>query len=129
MVSEGKPPTAAIAAFAFALLYVGFSLLTQLPILLSRPVPTAQQTAARAGAIVGVVIECVVIAALGFGILKKRVWAAWSLLAIAVIELLLSLLRQDIGNAILPLILLSLALWAATSLRVHPNDERMDSAP
>lgn len=98
----------------------------QLPILLSRPTPALaeREAAVRLGAAIGVVIECVVITALGFGILKKKVWAVWSLFVLAVIELVLNLLRQEIRNAALPLILLSLVLWTANSLRARANDAR-----
>jgi len=124
MANEGRPPTVAIAAFAFALLYVGFVLLMQLPILVSRPIPPAaeQERAVRTGAIVGVTIECVAITALGFGILKKRVWAAWVLFVLAAMEIMLALARQDFINGVLPLILGSLALWAAYSLRAQTNE-------
>jgi len=117
------PPAAAIAVFAFALLYVGLSLFTELPILLSRPAPpiTEPQEAARIGAIVGVIAECAGITVLGFAILKKRAWAAWLLFVLAVIEIVLRLARQNIINAFLPLILGSLALWAASSLRTQPK--------
>jgi len=126
MVNEGKPPAAAIAVFAFALLYVGVALVTQLPTLLSRPLlPIAErEAAARTGAIAGVITECAAIAALGFAILKKRVWAAWLLFVIAVIEIMFTLAQQQIINAVLPLILGSLALWAAGSLRTQTTAER-----
>jgi hypothetical protein len=126
MAAEGKADSAATAAFAFALLYAGSTLLVQLPILMSRALPpSAQREAAmRTGAIVGLAVECALIAALGFGILRKRVWAAWLLFAITAIELTISLLRGDIKNAILPLILLVLVLWAITSLRTQKNAER-----
>jgi len=105
----------------FALLYVGFALLTQLPILLSRPIPPAAEREAfvRTGALVGVITECVGIAALGFAILKERVWAAWLLLVLALTEIVFSLARQNMINAVMPLILGSLALWAASSLRAQ----------
>ena len=126
MVSENKTPSAAIAAFVFTLLYVGIALSIQLPVLLSRHIPPAseREAAARTGAIVGVVIECAGITALGFGILKKKVWAAWLLLALAVMELMVGLARQNIVNTVLPLILGSLAVWAAYSLRTQTSNER-----
>src|SRR5215472_11787863 len=124
MISENKPPSAAIAAFVFTLLYVAIALSIQLPALLSRHIPPAakREAAARTGAIVGVVIECAGITALGFGILKKKVWAAWLLLALAVMELIVGLARQNIVNTVLPLILGSLAWWAANSLRTPMPD-------
>lgn len=130
MVNEGKPPATAIAAFAFALLYVGVALLTQLPILLSRPLPSAteREAAARTGAIVGVIIECTAITGLGFAILKRRTWAAWLLFVLAAIEIMLTLARQSISNAVLPLILGSLALWAGRSLRLNARID-MREAP
>jgi hypothetical protein len=120
-----KPPTAAIAAFGFALLYAGFTLFVQLPILLSHPAsPLAeQQAAARIGAIIGVVIECAAIVALGFGILKKKVWAAWSLFALAVLEVMVNLVQRNISNAVLPLILLALVVWTVNSLRAQANSQ------
>jgi hypothetical protein len=125
MISQSKTPSAAIAAFVFTLLYVGISLSTQLPVLLSRPIPPSaeREAAVRTGAIVGVMIECAGITALGFGILRKRVWAAWLLFALAIMELMFSLVRQNIINTVLPLILGSLALWAANSLRAQMRDE------
>jgi hypothetical protein len=123
MVNEGKPPAAAIAAFAFALLYVGVALLTQLPFLLSRQVPpvTGRAAAVRTGALVGVIVECAAIAALGFATLKKRTWAAWLLVVLATVEIVLTLARQSIINAVLPLMLGSLAWWAARSLRADES--------
>jgi hypothetical protein len=112
MASHGKTPTVATAAFAFALVYVGFSVLRQLPILLSWP-----KAAATTGAIVGLLVECAAIAALGFGIFKKRVWAAWPLFVLGAVELMVALVHRDIIDAILPLILGSLALWAGFELR------------
>jgi hypothetical protein len=125
MISQNKTPSAAIAAFVFTLLYVGIVLSTQLPVLLSRPIPPGakREAAVRTGAIVGVVIECAGITALGFGILKKRVWAAWLLFALAVMEIMVGLARQNIINTVLPLILGSLALWAANSLRAQMHNE------
>jgi hypothetical protein len=123
MARERKPPNAAIAAFAFAVLYVGISLFTELPVLWSRPIalPAAQQTAVRTGQIVGVLIECAVIAGLGFAIFNERVWAAWWLFALAVMEIILVLARRDFIDGVLPLILACLALWAADSLRVRKH--------
>jgi hypothetical protein len=119
MAGEAKSPNAPMAVFVFSLVYVGFSLLTELPILWSRPIPlaAAQQSAVRTGQIIGVLIECAVIAALGFAVLNKRVWAAWWLVVLAVAELILVLARRDFVNALLPLILGSLSFWAANSLR------------
>lgn len=119
MPGQGKRAPAAVAAFAFALIYVGFILLTQLPFLLSRPIPTGaeREAAARTGAILGVMIECAVIAALGLGILQKKVWAAWSLFVLALVEMMLTLVQRNLSGLLLPLILGSLALWAAISLR------------
>jgi hypothetical protein len=131
MVSDGKAPAATIAAFAFALLYVGFILLVQLPVLVSRPIPPSAQreVAARNGAIVGLLIECAAIGLLGFGILKKRMWAGWWLLGIAVIEIMLDFWRQEIRSTVLPSILLILVLWAINSLRIGrvTNTENPDS--
>jgi hypothetical protein len=126
MAAEGKADSAVVAAFAFALVYAASILLMQLPILLSRAIPaSAQQEAAmRTGAIVGLGVECALIAALGFGILKKRVWAAWLLFAIGAIDLVINVLRRDIKDAALPLILLILVLWAVSSLRAHTTDFR-----
>jgi hypothetical protein len=126
MISQNKTPSAAIAAFGFTLLYVGIALSTQLPVLLSRPIPpgSEREAAARTGAIVGIIIECAGIMALGFGILKKRVWAAWLLFALAIMEIMFVLVRQNFINAPLPLILGSLALWAAASLRAQAHNER-----
>jgi hypothetical protein len=126
MIGQGKRAPAAVAAFAFALLYVGFVLLTQLPFLLSRPIPAGAErdAAVRTGAILGLMIECAAIAALGLGILKRKVWAAWSLFVLAVVEIMLTLVQRDLRGLLLPLILGSLALWAANSLRADEASTR-----
>ena len=123
MAAEGKADTAVIAAFAFALVYAASILLIQLPLVMARAIPaSAQQEAARTGAVVGLGVECALIAALGFGVLKKRVWAAWLLFAISAMDLAISVLRRDIKDAALPLILLILVLWAVSSLRAQTTD-------